>query len=247
MELQCYPMTQRPPDLAPGRPDRDWMDNHHNRHPYKCLPLTMANTTGWELLCPMGFAAEWNGGPSQTDIVLTPDRPNADFPHFAQSHFAGGVLTLHPGYMFRTPPGWAVWTSGAPNHIKDGIQALTGLVETDWLPFPFTMNWRFTRPGRIKFAKGEPFCFITLMEHRKLDAVEPVIRHMDSDPLLKGQFEAWNKRRGEFNASLAKGDPETVKQAWQRFYFKGELPDYTGPAPSDHVNKRRLKPIRFGF
>ncbi len=244
MELQCYPMSTRPPDLVPGRPDRDWMDKHSSRHPYKCLPLTMANTTGWEILCPMGFSAEWNGGPLQTDIVLTPDRPNADFKDFAQSHFAGGVLTLHPGYMFRTPPGWATLVSGAPNHIKDGIQALTGLVETDWLPFPFTMNWRFTRPGRIKFAKGEPFCFITLQEHRKLDAVQPVLRNLESDLNLKGQFEAWNKQRGEFNKRLAKRDPETVKEAWQRFYFKGELPDATGPAPVDHVNKRRLKSIR---
>jgi len=247
MELSCYPVELRPPEIVPGRPDRDWMDSHHQRHPYKCLPLTMANTTGWELLCPFGFIAEWNGGPHQSDITLTPERPHPDFHRFAQSHFAGGVLTMHTGYLFRTPPGWAVWTSGAPNHIKDGIQALSGLIETDWLPFPFTMNWRFTRPGRIKFAKGEPFCFITLMEHRKLDEVQPVIRHMDSEPTLKGQFEAWNKQRGQFNARLAKGDPQTIKEAWQRFYFKGELPEETGPAPADHVNKRRLKTVKFGL
>ena len=246
MELQCYPVHPQPPDLVPGRAQRDWMDNHHNRHPYKCLPLTMANTTGWELLCPIGFTAEWNGGPSQADITLTPERPSPYFHDFAQSHFAGGVVTLHTHYLFRTPPGWAIWVSGAPNHVKDGIQALTGLVESDWLPFPFTMNWRFTRPGRVRFLKGEPFCFITMMEHRKLEAVQPVVRPMESDLVLKGQFDAWNKQRGEFNARLAKRDPQTVKEAWQRFYFKGELPDDSGPAPADHVNKRRLKTVRFG-
>ena len=244
MELQCYPMQPRPPEIVPGRRDRDWMDNHHNRHPYKCLPLTMANTTGWELLCPMGFAAEWNGGPLQTDIVLTPDRPHADFAHFAQSHFAGGVLTLHAGYMFRTPPGWAVWTSGPPNHVKDGIQPLTGLVETDWLPFPFTMNWIFTRPGRVKWEKGEPFCFITLIQNRAMEQVQPRLRHLRQDPELHGQFEAWNKQRGDFNRRLANNDPEAVREAWQRFYFKGELPpEAPGAEPEDHVNKRRLKPL----
>jgi hypothetical protein len=244
MKLECYPMQPRPPEIVPGRQQRDWMDNFSNRHPYRCLPLTMANTTGWEILCPVGFTAEWNGGPTQNDITLTPERPHADFHKFVESHFAGGVVTMHPGYLFRTPPGWAVWTQGAPNHVKDGIQPLTGLIETDWLPFPFTMNWIFTRPGRVKFRKGEPFCFVTLIEHRRVEQFEPVLKSIDSDPVLKGQFEAWNHQRGSFNRRLAAGDPDTVKEAWQRYYFKGELPEETGPPPADHVNKRRLKPVK---
>ena len=38
----------------------------------------MANTTGWEILCPMAFTADWNGGLMQGDITLTPDRPNPE-------------------------------------------------------------------------------------------------------------------------------------------------------------------------
>ena len=33
------------------------------------------------------------------------------------------------------------------------LQPLAGVVETDWLPFPFTMNWLFTQPGRVRFEK----------------------------------------------------------------------------------------------
>jgi hypothetical protein len=244
MELECYPMNLRSPEIRPGQVQRTWMDNFPERHAYRCLPLTMANCTGWEILCPMDFTAEWNGGMAQKDIKLTPNRPHPDFHDFVESHFSGGVITMHTGYMFRTPPGWAVWACGAPNHFKDGIQALTGLVETDWLPFPFTMNWMFTRPGEVQFKKGEPFCFITLMEHRKLDAFEPVLKHLESDPVLNGQFESWTKERDTFNKKLARQDPETVKAAWQRYYFKGEFPDETGEAPKEHANKRRLKPMR---
>jgi hypothetical protein len=247
MELECYPVMGRPPEIVPGDPLRSWMDAYPGRHPYRCLPLSMANTTGWQILCPIGFTAEWNGGPHQQDITLKPERPYPDFEHFVTSHFSRGVVTFHPGYLFRTPPGWAMWTTGAPNWLKDGIQPLSGLIETDWLPFPFTMNWAFTRPGRVRFEKGEPFCFITLMEHRKLDNVQPVIKTLESDLVMKGQYEAWQKQRTEFNRRLSRRDPETVKEAWQRFYFKGELPDDTGPAPADHVNKRRLKAVKYGF
>ncbi len=49
-----------------------------------------------------------------------------------------------------------------------------------------------------------------------------------------------------FNAGIEKGNPTTLKEAWQRFYFRGELPEDTGPAPKDHVNKRRMKRTRIG-
>lgn len=247
MQLECYPMSSRPPNIVPGRPQRAWMDAFLDRHAYRCLPMTMANSTGWEILCPVGFTAEWNGGSNQSDITLRPDHPYPDFDDVAKSHFSHGVLTFHPGYMFRTPEGWSLWTSGAPNHVKDGIAPLAGLVETDWLPFPFTMNWLFTRPGRIRFEKNEPFCFITLVQDKVLESVEIVQKSLERNPDLQGQYEAWRARREDFNTRLFRRDPETMKEAWQRYYFKGELPVDTGPAPKGHVNKRRLKPLKLGF
>jgi hypothetical protein len=247
LELECYPVADRPPDIVPGRAQRQWMDAFAERHPYRCLPLSMANSTGWELLCPFGFSAEWNGGAAQEDIVIRPDRPNPDFHHVVTSHFTRGIMTFHAGYLFRTPPGWSLTCAGPPNMPKDGIYPLQGLVETDWLPFPFTMNWVFTRPGRIRFEKGEPFCFIYPVKEKQLDEFEPVQRSLNSNLPFKQQYEAWFRLRDDFNARLRRRDPAAMKEAWQRFYFKGELPEDTGPAPVDHLNKRRLKPVRLGF
>ena len=240
-ELECYATQSRPPEIVPGRPQRGWMDAFTDRHPYRCLPLSMANSTGWEILCPVAFTAEWNGGIYTQDIQLWPDHPHGDFHEFVKSHFSHGVVPVHAGYLFRTPPGWSMWVMGPPNHIKDGIQPLVGLVETDWLPFPFTMNWKFTRPGRVRFEKGEPFCFITLAQDKALENFEVSKRVLESDDALRDQYVAWHKQRETFNTKLSKGDPATVKEAWQRFYFKGEIPDEAGPAPKAHVNKRRLK------
>ena len=54
------------------------------------------------------------------------------------------------------------------------------------------------------------------------------------------QWEAWTRTRGAFNAALARQDPATMKAAWQRFYFRGELPEETDAKPVDHVTRRRL-------
>jgi hypothetical protein len=155
------------------------------------------------------------------------------------------VLTFHPGYLFRTPPGWSMWVQGSPNHIKDGIQALSGLVETDWLPFPFTMNWLFTRPGKVRFEKGEPFCFITLVQDKAMEEIQPVIRQMNSNPELLNQYSVWEKHRSEFNNKIFRQEPNAIKEAWQRYYFKGEFPEEVAPAVEGHVNKRRMKSPRF--
>jgi hypothetical protein len=244
--LECFATDARPPDIVPGRPQRKWMEQFEDRHPYRCLPLTMANSTGWEILCPVGFTAIWNGGKSQADLTFRPDHPFPKFEEFVTSHFSSGIITFHPGYLFRTPPDWAMWAGGPPNHIKDGVQPLQGLIETDWLPFPFTMNWIMTRPGEVHFERGEAFCFITLVQDKALEEFEVVQRSLESEPELRGQYEAWALKRDSFNRRLNARDPEAVKTAWQRFYFKGEMPDDTDFKPKDHVNKRRLAAPRFG-
>ena len=98
----------------------------------------------------------------------------------------------------------------------------------------------------MRFAKGEPFCFVTLTQDKPLEEFELVQKSLTRDVDLYGQYEAWRARRDDFNARLFKRDPGAIKEAWQRFYFKGEMPDDTGPAPKAHVNKRRMKALKLG-
>jgi len=240
MQLECFAVGGWTPEIVPGRPQRAWMEQFSDRHAYRCLPLTMANCTGWEVLCPIGFTAEWDGRWQTDAIKLTPDQPHSQFDDFVRSHFTRGVVTFHTGYLFRTPPGWSMWCMGAPNHVKDGIQPLTGLIETDWLPYPFTMNWIFTRPGKVHFEKGEPFCFITLAQDKVMEDVNVVLKPLDGDPELSERYTAWVKQRSSFNDRLAAGEPEAIKAAWQRYYFRGHEPGEDGRQQDDHVNKRRL-------
>lgn len=238
--LDAYSIHDVAPDFVPARSRREWMDEFTDRQPYRCLPLTMANATGWELLCPFDLDIEWNGGPNNEDVtIISPDK-SAFISSFATAHFRAGIITFHTGYVFRTPPGWAVWCMGPPNWPKDGIYALSGLVETDWLPFPFTMNWQMTRKGKVSFKKGEPFCFFTLSEHIRLEQVAPKIKRLSSDVKLQHDYNNWTKSRSEFNAKLHAGDKEAVKSGWQRHYMRGEKSD--GEVGStEHLTKRRFK------
>ena len=162
-----------------------------------------------------------------------------DVGRFAMSNFARGVVTFHTGYIFRTEPGWNLLATGCFNQPKDGISPLTGVVETDWLPYPFTMNWQLTRPGVVRFEKGEPFCLVFPVPQHALEEVQPEILALESNSELAAQHRAFREKRDQFMARFRAGDPSTLKQAWQKYYFKGELPD-DAKVIGDHVQKLRL-------
>jgi hypothetical protein len=238
--LTCYQIHECAPRLASAPADRAWMDATDRRFAYRCVPLSIANAMGWELLSPSRVTAEWNGGRELEDMTVTVEDPAWGGSKLASSHFGHGILTFQTGYLFRTDPGIGIWARGTPNLPKDGVAALDGIIETDWLPFTFTMNWLLTRPGRIVFEKDEPFCFMTLIEYRALEQVRPEIVPMSVAPEIKEDYTTWKTQRLEFNAKLAAEDPETVRQGWQKWYVRGdENPTAAAPSPG-HMSKVNL-------
>jgi Family of unknown function (DUF6065) len=236
-ELFCYAVGSSPPEIVPARADREWMDKTHQRFAYRCTPLSIANSSGWELLLPFSIEATWVGGSDPSDIILRSDDPRCKGQ--VTSHFGHGVLTFHPQWLFRTSPGWAIWARGTPNTSKRNIVPLDGLIETDWLPFTFTMNWRFTSPGTTRFEKGEAFCFISLTPHGILDSVQPRIVQLEENPLLRSAYDEWRSSREDFNGRLRQLDAVATAEGWQRKYVRG-----AGGAQGDqifHISKRRLK------
>ncbi|MFB6493233.1 DUF6065 family protein [Xanthomonas perforans] len=153
MKLIAYVLDGHTLDIRPAPHERAWMDATDQRYAYRCLPLAIANAHGWELLCQSGFEASWDGSDALAAISISADA-NTQAP--AISHFGYGVLTFHVPCLFRTDTGIDLFVTGPLNRPKDGIGALSGMVETDWSPHTFTMNWRFTRPGRVRFEAGEP-------------------------------------------------------------------------------------------
>jgi hypothetical protein len=131
MKLDCLVVPGVELDIRPGIARRDWMDATINRFAYRCLPLSIANTHGWVICCRGGFEVEWNGGATDKDVEVV---PLGEDPVDAEGHFGSGILTIYPQAMFRTEPGYNLWVTGPPNVFKDGIQALSAVVEADWIP-----------------------------------------------------------------------------------------------------------------
>jgi hypothetical protein len=241
-ELTCYVFPDWDPRIRPAEATRDWMAASPHGFATRCLPLNVANAHGWELLSYCGFSASWNGGQRKEDVRINLDPgPVVGRP---VSLFGVGTLTFHIAGLFRTPPGWNLWVGGSPNRFKDAIQPLTGIVETDWSVYSFTMNWKFTRRNHtVRFERDEPIAFVFPVPRAGATSMRPVVRDIAENPDLREQYLAWTQDREEFRQRMKGPDaPPNMADRWQKRYMRGA--DMRDQRPvADHVSKLRLPPF----
>jgi hypothetical protein len=243
MDLICYLRPGWEMAIRPAEATREWMDATNLSYAYRCLPLNTANAHGWEILCPASFDATWNGGAGLNDVAVR--APTDIDPAFLPvSAFGEAVLTFHIHGLFRTPPGWNLWVGGSPNSPRDGIYPLTGVIETDWSPYTFTMNWRFTRPNHwVHFEAGEPFCFLFPVQRTVLETVRPRFLPIEAEPQLADHHAIWHQSRKEFLEKMQRErNPVAPVDQWQKRYYRGvDMLDL--PVVPDHRAKLRLEPF----
>jgi LPS sulfotransferase NodH len=220
--------------IEPASPGRAWMDASPKRFAYRCLPLVIANQSGWIIRNSHRLTATWDGTPGTEGVRVSYQQPCNN--HYAASHFGFGVLTFSVGYLFRTPPGYNLHVRGPANWPKDGICALEGMVETDWSTATFTMNWKFTRPEHpVTFDAGEPIAMISPVPRGDIERFRGEIRLAADDPDWHASYLAWSRLRLSFNAALKAGQPEAVAAGWQRHYLRGVGVDGR-PAPEHQTS-----------
>jgi hypothetical protein len=233
MKLTAYRVAPEVLKIVPAPADRSWMDATDRGWANRCLPLRVANQCGWMVLNDCDFEALWNGSKTADGVEIRFQGPRSNV---VRSHFGYGIVTWQIPYLFRTPPGWNLLARGPANWFKDGAAAMDGLIETDWTVASFTMNWKITRPHcRIRFHKDEPICMLVPQRRAELEAFEPEIRKITSEPELQHGYEEWAKSRLSFREEKKKAENPFV---WQPDYTRGTSP--SGVNAPEHQVKLKL-------
>jgi hypothetical protein len=248
LALIAFPTTKtRIVTVEPAPRLRAWMDATAG-WAYRCLPLIVANESGWILRNPVGFTAVWSGEPSPDALSIAFDE-EVPAPHPVQSHFGHGVLTWGVPYLFRTPPGYNLLARGPANWPRDAVSALEGLVETDWSIATFTMNWKLTRAQtEVRFERGDPFCMIVPQRRGELERFVPEVRELSSEPAVAEEAEHWSRRRHrslvtQFLARYSKEFQAEASVA-ELDYFRGQTSG--GRSTREHQKRINLRGFRGG-
>lgn len=244
-------MTTSRYEIKPASGKRNWIDREIP-HMYRCLPVLIANQSGWTVHLPFNVDAMWFGGSHAKTIHFWTDA--SKHPEFVgppaqvvDTIFGDGIVTFFFDFFVKTPHRVNLLVRGAPNFYVDGAHPLEGLVETDWLNFTFTMNWKITRPGHlVRFHKDDPICFIQPIPHRYSEEFTIESKNIHDDPEVLASFQANFASRSEFRKNLhetyARG--ERPKEVWERHYFDGvDARGVSGCTEDNHTVKTRLSSL----
>jgi Family of unknown function (DUF6065) len=241
--LIAFTTGDHAPQLSPAPISRTWMSQLNEGWPNRCLPMLIANQSGWEIRNPCGFTATWSGGEDRQGLTINPDRRDAG-QFLPASHFGHGILTWHLPMLFRTPPGYNLLVRGPANYPKDAVYPLEGIVETDWSSSSFSMSWKITRQYMpVRFEVGEPICMIVPQRRAELEEFAPEVRPIESDEELKRKHEFFLRSRDELGYAQSSTNTAAGERIpWQGDYTRGTHAD--GEAgPDDHQTRRRLRPF----
>lgn len=201
-------------EIQPLPMKRGWMNNVIGTNAYQCVPMNIANQSGWVVLNPVEFCAIWDGGPTNKSLQVHYHEESKI--NYAMSHLHNGTLTIMPDFIIKTPEGISTLIRGVPNHPIQHITPLEAVVETDWLPFTFTYNFKFNFPGEVIFKKGDPLFVFTPVKRTEIEQYTVTTKPIDKESEFgKEYFKYENSRRemldnsGPFQKFYAKGRSST--------------------------------------
>ena len=232
--------------LQPASQKRPWMDTNQG-HAYRCLPLVVANHMGWIIEFPVTVHATWNGEIGNSYEVVK-EAITFDFdcpPKFADyfgrhivSDFGNGIMSIALPWLFRTTEPDGLVVRGAPNYWVEGATPLDGFVETNWLPFTFTMNWKLHTPHKtVTFEKGTPLTFVYPYNIQTLKNYSTDVKTLADNPELEEAYKKWYFMRQVTRTS----DISDTLPSLSNRYTRGK--DYDGNRPDEHDRALRLPPF----
>lgn len=197
--IHLYPLMDSTLTVEPAKKMREWMNQ--NVHSYRCVPIAIANQLGWDIILDRKVVAEWNGGNSLEDVSVLVGNG------VAKSHFGSGTITIDVGYTWHTENGKQLLIIPVPNDDSyRNFQALSAIVESDKLKYPWFLSVRLVNTGITVIEAGTKLCRVFPISIRDIEDTSISIAE---EPQDFKDYRVWQ-------GSERDNKPKDV--AWQKFY-----------------------------
>jgi hypothetical protein len=212
-------------NINPTRLKRDWMDSTWQQHAYRCFPIQLGNTIGYELSLPVDLKFRWNGvyNESGDNVEILSGRK---YVYTARGH---ATVSIKTGITFRTPENITMLQIPAPNFFSPDYQAFTTLVSTSWyyqeLPSAIRV---LTFNKDITIKAGEPYATLIPISLGDLQNIELELKDLE-----------YRKFDADYNAKRNEAFEEIRKQnKWTDWYRNAT--DFEG----NNLGKHEVKQLK---
>lgn len=201
LNIEIYKLSNRTLPIVQSKKQRQWMND--NVHAYRCVPLSIANTFGWDILLPKDLDVSWDGRTELNSVQI--------FNHkdLYESHFGSGTFTIQVPYTWKTDEDHQILVMPYPNPDQYDIVSLTAIIETDRLMYPWFVTCKITRPGRYMLKAGTPIARVIPV---KIGDIIDCNINLTSEPEEFKKYREWQ--------AIMRNNRDIVKEKWQKFYHK---------------------------
>lgn len=201
LDIELYKVSKFSIPIVSPKKQRQWMNE--NVHAYRCVPLSIANTFGWDILLPENLDVEWDGGVGKEHVTSYLN------PQLYESHFGSGTFTINAGYTWKTNEDYQLMVTTYPNPDQYDIVSLSAIIETDRLMYPWFLTCKITRPGRYQLKAGTPVARVIPI---KINDLIDCNINLSKEPEDYKEYRLWMaKERDKIDLK---------KEQWQKFYHK---------------------------
>lgn len=198
------------------------MDDTWQQHAYRCFPVQLGNTIGYELSLPVDLTFKWNGiyNEGQNNVELIRGRKYA---YTARGH---ATVSIKTGIIFQTPENISMLQIPAPNFFNPDYQAFTTIMSTSWywqeLPSAIRV---LTQDKEITIKAGEPYATLVPIS----------LGQMEDTQLKLVDLEYWEIDQEKQKARNEAFEEIRKQNKWTDWYRNGV--DHTGKVVGKHEVK----------
>lgn len=177
-------------NIEPTTLRRDWMDETWQQHAYRCFPLQLGNTIGYQLSLPVDLKFRWNGifNESGDNVEVLSGRK---YIYTTRGH---ATISIKTGITFKTPENITMLQIPAPNFFNPDYQAFTTLVSTSWYYQELPSAIRILSFNKdIVIKAGEPYATLIPISLGQLQNIELELK----DYVYTEKDAEYNNRRND--------------------------------------------------
>ena len=182
-QINLYKIRHGYANVNPLTIKREWMEETHEAHAYKCFPVSMANNLGWGISFPEDISFIWDGISDST-----PDHVKIiQGEKYIYTERANATISFNTGLMFETQNDMSLITMPVPNQFIDGAQAFTTILSTSFYRGELPCAWRITKPNvEITIKANTPI--ISILPFNLLDLQDSEIVEKSIEELPPSKF-----------------------------------------------------------
>lgn len=209
-------------NLRQTRIKRDWMENTWEKHAYKCFPVSLANTIGYELSLPIDVSFIWDGvDDSSSDHVKI--LSGEEYIHNSRGN---ATVSFKTGIMIKSENNISFLHMPVPNLFNDNYQAFTTVISTSFFDQEFPSAIKILKANEVITIKaGEPFVTLLPISLTEMSKIELNLEEFNMDE----QWYLDNSERGKIAYEL------NSKGEWTNWYRNAT--DHKGNSVGQHEVK----------